>query len=1204
MLLDGEKWRAHKKQIFHYDDGAWIMEPILVIKAWEHLLAVEGLFIQLALNLEESQEGVTWTWASAGTHIMAISEHVLHAGADLISHLTKVAKDNSDHLRASTSNKTWHASWPRRCADMLAQLRKAWEDERPLTVLSKLFLTEWDTPMPSSHGVCFDDVYLDDAWTEVPKSPEANCYLKINYKFHYELFHPDLDIKATREKLRIFIESVYYNNEHLFQLKLCFMHAAFLGKCTAKMIFEIGKGGDGKGMEAILDRSLFGSVASATLDCGVFLDRMEFRKSAELAWNKANIRIQEMENHGHFIADVWKRFVVDEEIDCRVNYGFTSKRCFGAALKVQELNFENIPVIEESRDRNKSCEQLRRRVVCFMMGKASFTTKAEEVNHDQGIFRYIPQDELVTFLSHPVTAAVYLRDWCIPFFRDNSIQDCLNMINDLASVHPDVERDTQWLALCLSGSSAPPPGGVVDLVSDANVRVVDVHTDTPWKRIIKEYLIQKVDALPGHAASSKGKRTKMSYFIEAVDNATIRLFKQVESNSFHKLLVQWPRLLCIMEELGGTPIFGDWSMWSCPFDLLQHQEKWDGAAFEQDRRLLMNLRTSPMADSGVWRPTVSSLQERVDWASLESYLNLGTDRRMEILEKYMARHQVSGIKDSHFSTAAMEYYKLPHYGRLLVRGPGGQKLTKEARHAAFGSHCAEIDAPCCHPRLLVLKLKTWYLWDANKFPMLKIFVEHYQAWRACLAKYMNVDVDVAKTELTRLFYGGKPTVELPFLLKLADEIQLAAKTLLSHAGAMEVSELFSDRRNPEFSRLSALMSGEEAMLLDKVGTVVGDRMNMLLFDGAYITCDNLEAETLILEACQLCADTAIPLTVRSWPTQLPLTLPRRALRDNLSVVKPDAQIILNYKNCLINTIATLCPACDVGAFSDQEEPLSARMFNATRLFDSQRPVSEGYRLVHICKEDILTAPPSDSSLVWFGHHPLQEGHGHWFGATQHENVVTLIDTTAGRRHLELDIAAWQSLVESDTMTTWFSLKIVPHDSPEEVGPAYELLGSSMATSTDFLEITTPLTSCAECGAPLARRDCVSARLYTLGGMKEVTCVSKRCSSKSCRITHHYNFRSVETHKYHTLDLEDMEYIFINSKVGFSIDFLDYHAALQFRGPLSNNAIEYAQSETLWEDSQQHYRWHREYADAQLYYMVIQEASSMWSSLQKEHFLKK
>ena len=34
----------------------------------------------------------------------------------------------------------------------------------------------------------------------------------------------------------------------------------------------------------ILDRTLFGDLASSTLDCGVFLDRSELRKSAELAW--------------------------------------------------------------------------------------------------------------------------------------------------------------------------------------------------------------------------------------------------------------------------------------------------------------------------------------------------------------------------------------------------------------------------------------------------------------------------------------------------------------------------------------------------------------------------------------------------------------------------------------------------------------------------------------------------------------------------------------------------------------------------------------------------------------------------------------------------------------------------------------------------------------------------------------------------------
>ena len=83
-------------------------------------------------------------------------------------------------------------------------------------------------------------------------------------------------------------------------------------------------------------RGLLGDVASATLDCGVFLDRVEFRISAELAWSKANIRIQEMESRGRFVADVWKRFIVDEEIDCGVNFGFTSKRRFGTAMKVQE----------------------------------------------------------------------------------------------------------------------------------------------------------------------------------------------------------------------------------------------------------------------------------------------------------------------------------------------------------------------------------------------------------------------------------------------------------------------------------------------------------------------------------------------------------------------------------------------------------------------------------------------------------------------------------------------------------------------------------------------------------------------------------------------------------------------------------------------------------------------------------------------------
>ena len=91
----------------------------------------------------------------------------------------------------------------------------------------------------------------------------------------------------------------------------------------------------------------FVCLASATFDCcGVFLEGMEFRKSAELAWN---IRVQDKENRGHFVADVWQWqwFVVDEEIDCRVNYGFTSKRGFDAS-QVQEWKSLKRVAIEAS----------------------------------------------------------------------------------------------------------------------------------------------------------------------------------------------------------------------------------------------------------------------------------------------------------------------------------------------------------------------------------------------------------------------------------------------------------------------------------------------------------------------------------------------------------------------------------------------------------------------------------------------------------------------------------------------------------------------------------------------------------------------------------------------------------------------------------------------------------------------------------------
>ena len=69
------------------------------------------------------------------------------------------------------------------------------------------------------------------------------------------------------------------------------LHLALRRIGTSKMLFEIGSGGDGKAMEAILDRAVLGEENCAQLDCGVFTSREEFRKSGHFACNKLSVRI-------------------------------------------------------------------------------------------------------------------------------------------------------------------------------------------------------------------------------------------------------------------------------------------------------------------------------------------------------------------------------------------------------------------------------------------------------------------------------------------------------------------------------------------------------------------------------------------------------------------------------------------------------------------------------------------------------------------------------------------------------------------------------------------------------------------------------------------------------------------------------------------------------------------------------------------------
>ena len=155
-----------------------------------------------------------------------------------------------------------------------------------------------------------------------------------------------------------------------------------------------------------------------------------------------------------------------------------------------------------------------------------------------------------------------------------------------------------------------------------------------------------------------------------------------------------------MNNNGGADVFGDCATWCCLFDLLNLQEKWVGDVFTMQRDHMVSHKTAGDDSSNLGRPSIQQKHEKANIDELREYALLGTDRRQPLLEQYIMRHESQGLRDGSFSTIIVDYYQPTNYERLLARGVAGQKLTREARHAAFGGHCVEVDAPYCYPRLL------------------------------------------------------------------------------------------------------------------------------------------------------------------------------------------------------------------------------------------------------------------------------------------------------------------------------------------------------------------------------------------------------------------------------------------------------------------------------------------------------------------------
>lgn len=143
----------------------------------------------------------------------------------------------------------------------------------------------------------------------------------------------------------------------------------------------------------------------------------------------------------------------------------------------------------------------------------------------------------------------------------------------------------------------------------------------------------------------------------------------------------------------------------------------------------------------------------------------------------------------------------------------------------------------------------------------------------------------------------------------------------------------------------------------------------------------------------------------------------------------------------------------------------------------------------------------------------------------------------------------------------------------------------------------PLSTCVRpgCCGNLLESKTVEATLYGLGGPSEVEVVTKQCSSRSCRTIYGYNYLWQQGTKINAVNLSDLKdgVVFINSKCGFTLDYLRYHEELYFRGHVATRAVSHAYNSVFYDSmSVVMDRFRKSHENAMFYVLAIQELEKL------------
>ena len=461
LVRHGHVLRSHDKELFVYNTGVWsnIKEPPLMSMSAACTIA-EGLYHTLGKTIPEAD---AWSWEKIQAQIKNSLAKFNNAENCKKAAIVE-ARLNWDRVKRDTGGRTYKADPLSKMADSVASKAKEYYEadmvhrsKKNESQLYRLYTSSCTTPMPKSKGWRCVDTYVDENWTPAADSPQNNCYTALHYNFEPDPAEcpENMDLDDVRQFIDTFIRSSFWENDSYFEVVVASLYCALHRIETGVMTHAVGGGQDSKGSVGTLEANVLGRDNCTTLEPNVFIEPGEFRKSGHFAYNKLLVRINEAKSKSNFEFDIWKRFVVGEEIDIRCNFGQTAKVRFRGMKKHQDANPLDLPRVTSSSG-TIAPTNLVRRIIAALVGKAKLVANQEDANPDEGIFWKIPQDKFEEILNNPVVATLFLREYLLPIWADYG-DERLQAVMSWDSLAPELRVATDWLCERLCGLHNDPP---------------------------------------------------------------------------------------------------------------------------------------------------------------------------------------------------------------------------------------------------------------------------------------------------------------------------------------------------------------------------------------------------------------------------------------------------------------------------------------------------------------------------------------------------------------------------------------------------------------------------------------------------------------------------------------------------------------------------------------------------------------------------